>query len=162
MDSNTRSYSRGEAVAYARRWALSRNPRYHDFEQLGGDCTNFASQCVFAGAGVMNFSPVTGWYYRSLGERAAAWTGVQFLYKFLTGNTGFGPWARETEAGELMPGDIVQLGNSDGSFYHSPVVVETHPAILVCAHSFDCADRPLDSYDFEEIRCIHIEGVRMG
>ena len=56
-------YDRDAAVAYARRWALSRNPLYYDFEDIGGDCTNFASQCLFAGAGVMNFTPVTGWYY---------------------------------------------------------------------------------------------------
>ena len=32
-------YDRFRAVAYALRWALSRNPRYYDFEDIGGDCT---------------------------------------------------------------------------------------------------------------------------
>ena len=45
-------YDRQKAVAYARRWALGRNPAYFDFQDLGGDCTNFASQCLYAGAGV--------------------------------------------------------------------------------------------------------------
>ena len=54
------TYDRAKAVAYAERWALSRNPRYYDFEDIGGDCTNFASQCIYAGAGVMNWTPVTG------------------------------------------------------------------------------------------------------
>ena len=45
-------YDRDAAVAYARRWALSRNPLYYDFEDIGGDCTNFASQYIFAG-GIM-------------------------------------------------------------------------------------------------------------
>jgi len=35
------AYDRAAAVAYARKWALSRNPRYYDYEDLGGDCTNF-------------------------------------------------------------------------------------------------------------------------
>ena len=48
------SYDREAAVAYARRFALSRNPAYYDFSDLGGDCTNFASQCIYAGAGIMN------------------------------------------------------------------------------------------------------------
>ena len=29
----------------------SRNPAYLDFHGLGGDCTNFVSQCLYAGAG---------------------------------------------------------------------------------------------------------------
>ena len=47
-------YDRRRAVEYALRWALSRNPEYYDFEDIGGDCTNFVSQCLFAGCGVMN------------------------------------------------------------------------------------------------------------
>ena len=36
-------YNRTAAVNYARKWALGRNPAYYDFEEIGGDCTNFAS-----------------------------------------------------------------------------------------------------------------------
>lgn len=54
------AYDRARAVAYARRWALERNPAYLNFDGLGGDCTNFVSQCLYAGCGVMNFTPVTG------------------------------------------------------------------------------------------------------
>ena len=56
-------YRREAALQYAKQWALGRNPRYYNFEELGGDCTNFASQCIYAGSGVMNYTPVTGWYY---------------------------------------------------------------------------------------------------
>lgn len=161
MDGSTKPYSRGDAVAYARKWALSRNPKYQDFEQMGGDCTNFASQCVYAGAGVMNLSPVTGWYYINLNRRSASWTGVSFLYNFLTRGSGAGPYGREVSAGEILPGDILQLGDSGGHFYHSPVVVETYPEILVCAHSYDCLDKPLSEYVSDRVRFIHIEGVRL-
>ena len=68
------TYDRAKAVAYAERWALSRNPRYYDFEDIGGDCTNFASQCIYAGAGVMNWTPVTGWYYIDASRRTPSWT----------------------------------------------------------------------------------------
>ena len=70
-------YNRDLAVAYARQWAFRRNPAYYDFEKIGGDCTNFASQCLFAGIGVMNYTKDVGWYYRSLADRSAAWTGVE-------------------------------------------------------------------------------------
>jgi hypothetical protein len=32
-------YNREATVAYAREWALTRNPAYYDFEEIGGDCT---------------------------------------------------------------------------------------------------------------------------
>ena len=40
-------YDRNAAVAYARKWALGRNPAFYDFSNIGGDCTNFASQCIY-------------------------------------------------------------------------------------------------------------------
>ena len=154
-------YDRDAAVAYARRWALGRNPAYFDFQNLGGDCTNFASQCIFAGAGVMNYTPVTGWFYRSASDRTASWTGVEYLYDFLTGNrAGVGPHAREVSPGEILPGDIVQLGDAGGDFYHSPVITAVTPEVLVAAHTFDALDRPLSSYIYSRARFLHIDGVR--
>lgn len=35
-------YDRAAAVAYAHTWAYRRNPRYYNYEELGGDCTNFS------------------------------------------------------------------------------------------------------------------------
>ena len=58
------------------------------FNSLGGDCTNFVSH-VYAGAGVMNYTPIFGWYYISSGNRAPAWTGVDEFYKFITQNSLF-------------------------------------------------------------------------
>lgn len=46
-------YDRISAVNYAKKWALSRNPKFYDFDPIGGDCTNFISQCIYAGAKVM-------------------------------------------------------------------------------------------------------------
>lgn len=154
------SYDRAAAVAYARRWALGRNPAFFDFQALGGDCTNFASQCIYAGAGVMNYTPVTGWFYRSAADRTASWTGVEYLYAFLTGNRSVGPYARVVGQRDALPGDIVQLGTREGVFYHSPVITAVSPQLLVAAHTFDALDRPLSSYSYAAARFLHIEGVR--
>lgn len=154
-------YLRNEAVLYAREWALGRNPAYYDFEHIGGDCTNFASQCVLAGARVMNYTPVMGWYYRTLADRAAAWSGVEYLYNFLVNNLAQGPYGHVVPAEEAMPGDLVQLGGRDGHFYHCPVITAVSPGILVAAHSFDALDRRLSSYSFDVARFLHIDGVRM-
>ena len=153
-------YNRTAAVAYARRWALSRNPAYYDFEKIGGDCTNFASQSIYAGAKVMNYTPVMGWYYRSASDRTASWSGVQYLYQFLLNNRSVGPYAHIVSESEVELGDIVQLGTLDGGFYHSPVITAVTPTILVAAHTYDALDRPLSSYIYETVRFLHIDGVR--
>ena len=80
-------YDRAAAVRYAHIWAYGRNPRYYDYEGIGGDCTNFASQCIYAGAGVMNYTPTFGWYYINANDKAPAWTGVEYLYNLLTRRT---------------------------------------------------------------------------
>lgn len=154
-------YNRAAAVEYARKWALSRNPAYYDFENIGGDCTNFASQCLYAGSGIMNYTPVFGQYYISLADRAPAWSGVEYLYNFLTSNESVGPFAREVPQSSVQPGDLVQLGSADGDFYHTPVIIATEPEILVAAHTYDALDRPLSSYNYYTARFLHIEGVRI-
>lgn len=153
-------YNRNAAVAYARRWALGRNSAYYDFEKIGGDCTNFASQSIYAGARVMNYTPVMGWYYRSVADRSPAWTGVEYLYRFLVNNRSVGPYGHVVSQREAEPGDIVQLGTPTGDFYHSPVITAVTPEILVAAHTYDALDRPLSSYDYGIARFIHIDGVR--
>lgn len=162
MTVRTIPYNRAAAVAYAERWALSRNPAYYDFENLGGDCTNFASQCIYAGCGVMNYTPVTGWFYITANNRTASWTGVEFLYRFLVNNTGAGPFARVVPRTQVQTGDIVQLGTSEGRFYHSPVVVGViGNEIYLAAHTYDALWRPLSTYSFDRLRCLHIEGARI-
>lgn len=165
-DMNTIAYNKEAAVAYAKKWAFSRNPAYYNFDLLGGDCTNFASQCLFAGCGVVNQTKEIGWYYKNLNDRAAAWTGVEFFYRFLVGNAegigdGAGPFAREVSLAELEIGDFVQFGRATGDFYHTPIVVGFQGgAPLLAAHTYDTYNRPLGAYRFGRLRCLHIVGVR--
>ena len=155
-------YNRELAVSYARRWAYGRNPAFYDFSEIGGDCTNFASQCIYAGAGIMNFTPTYGWFYRSAQIRTASWTGVEYLYNFLVTNEGAGPFAKVVPLSEIQRGDIVQLGRETGDFYHSPVVVRVTAdgEILVAAHSYDVYGKSLLSYNAPVMRGLHILGAR--
>lgn len=157
-------YNRRAAVAYAHRWAFSRNPAFYDFSYLGGDCTNFASQCIFAGAQVMNFTPTFGWYYESLSRRAPAWTGVNELYSFLVNNTGRGPQAEEVRLSDIREGDVVQIRFwGQKTFGHCPVVVNrgagTPETVLIAAHTIDSDNRPLSTYNYAELRPLHIFNV---
>ncbi len=158
-------YNRAQAVEYARKWAFSRNPAYYDFHGLGGDCTNFVSQCIYAGAGVMNDTPTFGWYYRSPDDRTPSWTGVPYLYQFLTTNDSVGPYASEVDASEMQPGDVIQLGDEDGKFYHTMLVVATRRipsprTIYIATHTNDAYMRRLSSYAYAQARFLHIDGVR--
>ncbi|MBU5434765.1 amidase domain-containing protein [Pseudoflavonifractor sp. MSJ-37] len=159
-------YDRLAAVAYAHRWAYRRATDYYDYERLGGDCTNFASQCIYAGSGVMDFTPTFGWYYRDANDKAPAWTGVEYFYRYLIRTGGStGPFAAEISLEEIQPGDLIQLDMGLGRFSHTPVVVAvgkrpTSRNTLVAAHSADTDYRPLVTYPAQRIRCLHILGVR--
>lgn len=154
-------YDRDAVYRYAREWAYKRNPAYLDFEKIGGDCTNFASQCLYAGCGVMNYKPVLGWYYISASNRTASWTGVQYLYSFLVSNKGVGAYAAHINKDDLIIGDLVQLGDASGRYYHTPVVVGNDGGeIFVAAHTFDTFFRPLSSYLYSNIRCLRIGARR--
>ena len=164
-----KSYSRERAVEYARRWALSRNPLFTDFTGRGGNCTNFVSQCVFAGSCVMNDTADFGWYYVSETDRAPAWSSVEYFYDFMTGvpafasqNGGVGPYATEVSARRAEIGDVVQLADAEGDWYHTLIISKIEGGeIYVCAHSDDALDRPLSTYrQAAAARFLHIEGVR--
>ena len=164
-------YNRDRAVEYAKRWALSRNPLFIDFTGQGGNCTNFVSQCLFAGCGVMNYTPTFGWYYRSPEDRAPAWSGVNELFRFLTGvsefveaNQGVGPYATDARtARSIEVGDVIQLANEEGRFYHTLIISGfTDNDILICAHSDDALDRPLSTYNYASLRVLHLEGARLS
>lgn len=159
-------YDRVAAVRYAHRWAYGRNPQFYNFDELGGDCTNFASQCLYAGTGIMNYEPTFGWYYLSANDRAPAWTGVPYFYNFLTRREKSpGPFGIRANLRMLMPGDFAQLRFYDEVFGHTPVIIEVgNPPsldnILVAAHSQDADYRALSTYVYQEIRFIHILGSR--
>lgn len=117
----------------------------------------------------MNYTPVLGWFYRSATDRTAAWTGVEYFYNFLTNNAypsfvgdGSGPFAQVVDLTQLQIGDFVQFGKATGDFYHTPIVVGfdgNEP--LLAAHSNDTFARPLSSWQFAQIRCLHILGARI-
>jgi hypothetical protein len=157
---NIFAYNRVTAVNYALKYALSRNPNYYNFDNLGGNCTNFVSQSIFSGCSVMNQSPV-GWYYNSLDDRSPAWTGVNQLYTFLINNKSVGPFATLSSKSTVSIGDVIQLGRSDNDFYHTMVITEIRDGrILICANTRDAKNIPLDYYSYRKIRFIHIEGYR--
>lgn len=164
----TKRYNRENAVAYAKRWALDRNPLFTDFTGRGGDCTSFVSQAVLAGSCTMDYNEPFGWYYVSDTDRAPAWSGVEFFYNYITGSGDFppnadrqGPYGREVPTSRAQVGDVIQLARA-GDFYHSMIITGFDGNdILISAHSDNALDRRISTYTFNEMRVIHIDGVRV-
>lgn len=159
-------YNRQAALRYADQWAYRRNPAFLDYSELGGDCTNYASQCLLAGTGVMNTTWTLGWYYKNGNEKSPSWTGVPYFYNFMTRtDQSPGPFGIEVPMRSIEVGDFIQLKfKGKSAFGHTPIVVAIRYPIMerniyVAAHSQDANWRPLDTYQYSEIRFIHIQGA---
>lgn len=159
----SKEYNRKKAVEYATKWAYKRNPKYYNFDSVGGDCTSFISQCIYAGIGIMNYKKHIGWYYNSSSDRTASWSGVEFLYNFLIKNKGIGPRGEKTNIDGLEIGDIIQLKLLEERFSHSLIMVDKKAnsleKIYIATHTEDALYRALSTYNFQDIRFIHIKDI---
>ena len=153
-------YNREKVYEYAEKWAYGRNPKYYNFNPVGGDCTNFVSQCIYAGCRQMNYNIDNGWYYINGNNKSPSWTGVEFLYKFLLSNKGVGPKGNETTIENLQIGDVIQLSFNGTIFSHSVIVVQNGTNTtntLIATHTYDAFRKSVSEYSCEKYRCIHIE-----
>ncbi len=158
----TKPYNRENAVAYARKYAFSQNSNFASFAGIGGNCTNFVSQSIYAGSCQMNYKPTFGWYFISLDDRSPSWTGVEYFYNFIIENAGVGPFGRVANKDEIEIGDVIQLARNEEGYYHSLLVVGFDGEdILVAAQTDNAYARPLSTYDYDYERFIKILGVRI-
>lgn len=154
-----REYQREKVVNYAYIWWNITNPRFFNYEGLGGDCTNFASQCIFAGSEVMNFNRQNGWFYINANDKSASWTAVEYLKNFLLSNRTKGPFAKLCDLSEIELGDLIQIKQT--TYYnHSLIVTKIdNGEVYVTAHTNNVLNKPLKLYYPKEIRCFKILGV---
>lgn len=158
-------YDRYKAIDYAKKWAFSRNPKYYNFDKVGGDCTSFVSQAIYAGSKIMNYTKEIGWYYINGNNKSPSWSGVEFLYDFLINNNSVGPYGIDVKQVNVEVGDIAQLSFDGITFTHSLIIVNmenpfTLSGIKIASHTFDSFNKSISEYDFEDIRFVHIQGVR--
>lgn len=161
------SLDRNEMVTYAHNNANTRPSQWGNFDDNGGDCTNFVSQVIYAGSnGVMDSSGDLQWYYNSYNDRAASWTSVSSLFNYLTRNTGRGPQGELATTSMfyygMQVGDIIQIDfNSDGTFAHSTTIVRFQAGFptgtLVAAHTSDADNKSINDYVGSK-RWIHLTG----
>lgn len=177
-DPTSHAYNRRAAADYALKWALARNPAYHDFSNLGGDCTNFVSQAVHNGDAPMAFYTCKtcvgtyGWYYRTLYDRAKAWASVMALWNFFA-DPGFypywdiGPEGCSVAREKTMLADVIQYDwGGDGVWDHAVIITEIRtgtdgkPVQYVSAHSQDFRNVPYTYFrSASAVRYLHIERI---
>lgn len=119
----SRSYDRQKAVQYADTWWDVPNPEYRYFDV---NCTNFVSQCLYAGGAPMNYTGKrsSGWWYRHQHDGwSFSWSVSNSLYYYLVGNKiGWTAQAVNSPM-ELELGDVIIYDwDGDGSYQHSVVV----------------------------------------
>jgi len=152
-------YHREKAAEYAHMWAYSRNPAFYDFSNLGGNCTNFVSQCLTAGGMPYNYNYL-GWFFKNLKNRSPSFTGAPYLYNFLVQTQKRrGPFAQEIEVIHAQIGDIIQLTFDGVKFSHSMIVIKAGADPLVAANSYDVYGKPLSEYYYYNSRALHILGA---
>lgn len=130
----TNIYNSSQAIYYARTYALNYNKQYNSFSGIGGDCTNFVSQCVHAGGIPLSYvwKPYSN-----------PWIRVHELYSYLL---RMGHGIDITKSSNYSPGCIVQFyANTKGYYSHSGILTEklTNGDYLYCCHSYDKLDYPL-------------------
>ncbi|GAA3409820.1 amidase domain-containing protein [Paenibacillus hodogayensis] len=134
--SRVREYEREKARRYAEKWWNGTEPQYAELES---DCTNFVSQCLFAGGAPMNYTGKreSGWWYQGKdGSKeywSYSWAVAHSLQAFLTSSKG-GLRADVTDSPhKLAIGDVICYDwDGDGRFQHNAIVT-----------GFDAAGMPL-------------------
>ncbi|MFZ3101109.1 MAG: amidase domain-containing protein [Desulfitobacteriaceae bacterium] len=147
------AYSAQNAATYAEQWALSRNSNYPSFTE---DCTNFASQALYAGGRPMLYGSTedTKWYVRKIlfvWDYTLSWSMASYFYNFLGSNSAplQGSWTTSSAPGndksEIIKGDVLSYDwDGGGSKDHSAIVTymgydpnSSNFGDLVCYHSKD-------------------------
>ncbi len=130
------TYSGSAAATYADKYWTNYNPNYENFASEGGDCTNFTSQCGYAG-GLWEYdggTSSTNWY-----PYCKSWIAVP--YQMTAWHTAYysPPYipAWVSSASALGKGDFIYYDwTGDGVWDHATVVV-TSDGEYVDAHTTD-------------------------
>jgi hypothetical protein len=138
-------YNRLAAVNYALKWAVGGgNPIWPDYHQTsggGGDCTNFISQCLYAGGWEMRYGGqnIFAWYCwpKRRWDHSKSWTSADY-FGFLLKNSGR---AHPCSLADLSFGDLVSEELPGEGIRHWMLVTQLSPLAL-SYHSTDYRNTP--------------------
>ena len=118
-------YSPDKAIAYADKWATSRNPNYRQYP--GVDCCNFVSQCLYAGGMPKN----SEWFPASY-----AWINCSGA---ISNFKKYGKFMAATDSNVLRGNPVYYDWNSNGVYDHTAICVGRNSAgtPIIDAHTGD-------------------------
>lgn len=131
---NASNFNIEAACTYAETFALTPNPKYKSFENIGGDCTNFISQILFAGELKQNNS----WKPYTL-----PWIRVEDLYLYLTTSNLA---SKQPNGTPLSKGCVIQFYTPEiGRYFHNGFITYElqNNDYLYCCHSYNKLNYPL-------------------
>lgn len=140
-------YDRYKAASYAATWAYRNNPAFIYYDKV--DCTNFASQAVYAGgwkgASGLRTSP-HAWYYNG-GNHSLTWSVAAKFYEFAQKYSGRTKLQRYVK--DLKLGDLVQVKKKGQSEIKHTTIVTGHKNgnVLLTYHSSH--NRNVEFKDFQ-------------
>lgn len=162
-DSNSSSQlNRDKMKLYQEKNYDKRPKRWGNFNDMGGDCTNYASQVIFSGGASMIKNQNNNWYYYGYNNRSPSWTGVNELSSFLHRKGGIGVHGEDyLKASELLVGDIIQLDLENlGKNTHTAVIYNPKGYLgsipTISSHSFDRLNEPIFVFNYYTITPIHL------
>jgi hypothetical protein len=140
------NYSRISAANYAIKYALKPNSKYRYFSpsgNIGGDCTNFISQCLIAGGAAMVYNSHPWWYNSK--ACSLSWSVANSFYKCITERAKLQlPGLKGIEVlnfRRLELGDLILYEDSKGTIYHSAIITSFNfDTPLVSQHTYNAAN----------------------
>ena len=191
VNGTTHEYNRSAAAQYALDYSASSDgtDAYNSkFPHFDADCQNFVSQCVWFGLGGTNTTTAIsnknkpmmtttgrGWFCTKSGH-SASWTVVGDFRNYVVpeadGEDGiYGVRYLKGKIANAQKGDVVQICDSNGTWYHSYIISSvtgtygsrTLSNINICAHTSNRRNENLANVigaSSTNFRLIRISGTR--
>lgn len=171
-------YNRNDAVSYSDQWVgetevIRNDSVWETYDYAGGNCSNYVSQCVYAGGIPMDAkgNQIWKWYSDTPDStsaktgRSPSWTQVDYFYDYCSDNTGYGiaaEIANNLYSADL--GDVVIMDWGDGWSHVvmiTQVVKDANGNVtdyLINSNTSDRKNYPLSAYGCVKMSVIRIAG----
>lgn len=104
-------YDRDAALAYMLQYCAERNPDWKVYDEMGGNCMNFASQVLLAGGIPMDREGADRWYWDDAKHLSKSFVTVDAFANYARDNTGYGLVAEiAPDDGTGQVGDLLLMG----------------------------------------------------
>lgn len=165
------AYNRDKALEYANTYVNKRNSAFTAYDESGGNCQNFASQCINAGGIPMDYKGEQWKHYSSslntseeAKGRSASFISTTSFYNYAKTNTGYG-LVSDPDVNIFYgeAGDIAHVGYK--GYSHAVVVVSQVKDksgktidLLINCNTVSLENYPLLGYVYPNKRLIKILG----